>query len=409
MRPWAVIAKKEVREQLRSKRTLASLVIVPIGMWLLVGLMHAFMFGMMTPESPLATPMDMHLTVEDQGVFGQIAKEVILTVAGNMNVIVHEVPADEGKDLVEKGDTVLYVLIPEDFTERLLTENRSRVEIWVDMTSTRASAVAQAIMVALKETIEQRRFHLEADQKAIRKLPLTLMMLSLMLITSAIWGPMPFITTSFAGEREKKTLEVLLVTPVERRSILLGKLLAAGFAAAIYMGSSMVGLVIYNSLVGWATAGVMEEFTSPTLTLEQAAVILLAAVLTVLLSASVGIVISCLARSVKDAESYYSAIFMLTVMPLFGVLWMRFEDLPLALRAFMLAVPFTHGILIVNNAVIYGLEWQNMAISIAYMLAWSIGALVLGAKLFEREEIVETRRIRRFRKPSWLRKLFSSR
>ena len=33
-----------------------------------------------------------------------------------------------------------------------------------------------------------------------------------------------------------------------------------------------------------------------------------------------------------------------------------------------------------------------------YMLAWAVGALLVGAKLFEREEIVETRKVRRARR-----------
>ena len=398
MRPWAIIAKKEIKEQLRSRRTLLTLIIVPFLVWVGVGLMHAFLFGSMTPQGPLAAPMDMHLTVLDpedgNGTFGLLAKEIILSVAMNMSVNVHEVSYEEGMRLVERSETVLYVLIPEDFTENLTLYGFGIVEMWIDPTSPRASTVASAIEAGLS-ILEQRRYEVRADMRAIRAVPFTLLMLSFMLIFSAMWGPMPVITTSFAGERERKTLEVLLATPVKRTSILLGKLLAAGFAAAIYMGSSIAGMGVYNWLMSWATAGALAGAERAVLTAEQALVVIAAALLTVLLSSSLGIVISCFARTTRDAESYYSALFTLPMMLIAGTAMMRFEDLPILMQAVVLAIPFSHGVLMINNALIYGKPWHVVAASASYMLAWALGALLVGAKLFEREEIVETRKIRR--------------
>ena len=398
MRPWAVIAKKEIKEQLRSRRTLLTLIIVPFLVWVGVGLMHAFMFGAMTPGGPLAAPMDIYLTVLDpedgNGTFGLAAREIIMAVAANLSATVHEVPYEEGRALVERGEITLYIVIPENFTESLVETGVGVVEIWIDPTSPRASAAAAAIEAGLS-ILEQRRYEILADERAIRAVPFTLLMLSFMLIFSAMWGPMPVITTSFAGEREKKTLEVLLATPVKRTSILLGKLLAAGFAAAIYMGSSVAGMGVYNWLMIWATAGAITRAGSMVLTVEQGLVVIAAALLVVLLSASIGIVISCFARTTRDAESYYSALFTLPMMLIAGTAMMRFEDLPLALQLIMLAIPFSHGVLMINNTLIYGKPWHVVAASALYMLAWAVGALILGARLFEREEIVETRKIKR--------------
>ena len=401
MRPWAVIALKEIREQLRSRKTLFTIIITPALVWLAVGFMHAVLFGAMVPGGPMTQPMDMHLTVEDEGELGQLARQVIYAVAANMNVVVHEVPAPEGEELVREGDTVLYVRVPANFTEALVQQGVGTVEVWVDPTSVRARAVAAAIEGALRSTFEQRLRTLQVRERLIRHVPFALLMLSFMLVMSAMYGPMPVITTSFAGEREKKTLEVLLVTPVKRTSILLGKLLAAGFAAAIYLASNAVGLAAYNAIVAWALAGAgVGEVGggAPALSPEQALLVIGAAALTVLLSSSLGVVISCFAKSVKDAETYYSTIFMVPIMMLAGTFAMRFEELPLAMRLVLLAVPFTHAMLMINNVVIYGRPWHTALLNALYMLAWAVGALLAGAKLFEREEIVETRKVRRARR-----------
>ena len=397
MRPWAVIARKEIKEQLRTRKMLITLIVTPIGMWVMVGLIHALIFGMATPGGPVATTLDLYLTVEDDGAFGLLAKGIIYNMSSPMNVEVHEVSAEEGMELVEKGDIALYIRIPANFTELLLNEGRAEIEVWIDPTSMRAAGVAEAISAAIKSAIEEHVRLVDVERHLIRAVPFTLLMISFMLVFSALWGPMPVITTSFAGEREKKTLEVLLVTPVKRTSILLGKLLAAGFAAAVYLVSNVIGLAIYNSMVMWAVGGAAGQFgmTSFVLTFEQALIVILAALLSVLLSASIGIVISCFARTVKDAESRYSAVVMAPIMFSMAIFYMRFEDLPLVMRLLIWAIPFSHGILMVQGAIIYGQPWYATLASALYMLAWIIGALVVGAKLFEREEIVETRKIKR--------------
>lgn len=397
MRPWAVIAKKEIKEQLRTRKMLITLIITPIGMWVMVGLIHALMFGMATPTGPVATTLDLYLTVEDDGPFGLLAKDIIYNMSSLMNVEVHEVSADEGMELVREGDIALYIRIPANFTELLLDKGRAEMEIWIDPMSMRAASVAEAISLAVKNAIEEHVRLVDVDRHLIRTVPFTLLMISFMLVFSALWGPMPVITTSFAGEREKKTLEVLLVTPVKRTSILLGKLLAAGFAAAIYLGSNVIGLAIYNAMVMWAVGGAAGRFglTGFVLTFEQSLIVILAALLSVLLSASIGIVISCFARTVKDAESRYSAIMMIPLTFTMATFYMRLEDLPLFLRLLIWAIPFSHGILMVQGAIIYEQPWHATLASALYMLAWIVGALVVGAKLFEREEIVETRKVKK--------------
>jgi ABC-type Na+ efflux pump permease subunit len=60
---------------------------------------------------------------------------------------------------------------------------------------------------------------------------------------------------SFAGEKERKTLEALLYTPTTDRELLLGKLLAA-WLPAVAVG--LIGFVAYSivaNVAGWSTMG----------------------------------------------------------------------------------------------------------------------------------------------------------
>ncbi|UCH58493.1 MAG: ABC transporter permease subunit, partial [Anaerolineales bacterium] len=72
-----------------------------------------------------------------------------------------------------------------------------------------------------------------------------------------IWGWVPFllvsgvVADSFAGERERHTLETLLASRLSDRSILAGKLLAAlGYGWGITLVSLLVALVTINVVHG---------------------------------------------------------------------------------------------------------------------------------------------------------------
>ena len=87
----------------------------------------------------------------------------------------------------------------------------------------------------------------------------------MLLVHTQLWPPLfllvPFIVAnviaadSFAGERERHTLESLLYTPPDDATLFAGKLLAAGLPGVL---ASLLGFVLYVAVVmviGRATAG----------------------------------------------------------------------------------------------------------------------------------------------------------
>mgnify|MGYP000386118430 CR=1 FL=1 len=405
MSAWLVVAKKEVIEQLRSKRTLVTIVVVPILVWIGLAGMYAIILGGLTTGGPFATPIDVYLTVEDKGPYGVLVQQAVVNASKQVNARVHEVTVEEAQRLIEEGDVVLYIRVPENFTATLNASHVGVLEIWLDPTSQRANLVLGQVMSVVQDVVEAPENQLVVQVRRIRHAPTGFLIASFILVMSAIYGPLPVVTTSFAGERERKTLEVLLATPVERRSILTGKLAAAGFTAAVYIVANLIGMGVYAGIMKVAleqaiTPGVAEfaEIGLAGVTWWQMGVILAAVGLTVLMAAAVGVVISSLARSVRDAETYFSAFFMLPVMLMAINIGTRLEDLPFAVQALIYAIPFSHGALLINNALIYNKPWPILAASILYMVATIAIAILIGAKLFEREEIVETRKPLRRRK-----------
>ena len=70
------------------------------------------------------------------------------------------------------------------------------------------------------------------------------MMLPLLLIIFLFSGAMATSVESIAGEKERGTIATLLLTPVKRREIALGKILALGIVSLVSAASSFIGLIL---------------------------------------------------------------------------------------------------------------------------------------------------------------------
>jgi ABC-2 type transport system permease protein len=139
--------------------------------------------------------------------------------------------------------------------------------------------------------------------------PLTLLFwawVPLMLVSSAI-------ADSFAGERERHTLETLLVSPLPDRAILLGKVAAAvGYGWGTTLAALLIALVTLNLAFG---QGQLLLFP-PIIAVGGFALSLLGAGLV----ASAGVLVSLRAASVQQAQQSLSlAIMLLLFVPVFGV------------------------------------------------------------------------------------------
>jgi ABC-2 type transport system permease protein len=118
-----------------------------------------------------------------------------------------------------------------------------------------------------------------------------------------IWLPVFLVATmiceSFAGERERKTLETLLASRLDDRTILFGKLAAAvGYGWGLAMSSLVLGLITVNVVHGHG----------PLILLPAATVLLVAtfSLLASTLAASAGVLISLRASTVRQAQQTLS-------------------------------------------------------------------------------------------------------
>ena len=136
-----------------------------------------------------------------------------------------------------------------------------------------------------------------------------------------------------AGEKERGTLEALLVTPVARLNIVLGKFLAtlvfglmAAFMAILgyVLGGTVLRAMFAPQLGGDASEIVSIMGGSLTVTPLGVGLLLVSALLLAAVVAAVLICIAMLARTYKEAQTYIAPLSFLLIIPAVGLQFAEF-------------------------------------------------------------------------------------
>ncbi len=129
-----------------------------------------------------------------------------------------------------------------------------------------------------------------------------------------------------AGEKERGSLETLLVSSASRLEIYMGKLLTVALSGFISAMASIVGLIISGQMVGSDAGGgedSMQIYSLLSGIIEPKSILLLLAILLPLniFFAAVTLMLSIYARSFKEAQSMITPLMIFIVFPsIFGML-----------------------------------------------------------------------------------------
>lgn len=218
---------------------------------------------------------------------------------------------------VREGRAELLIVFPQDFDEAIKDYSPSlgtpapNVRIYYNSAETKsltAYSTATALLSAYEETLankfdvnrpatENDLFDLaDAQSTARTALAMVVPMVLLMLLFS---GCMSVAPESIAGEKERGTIATLLVTPVKRGSVAIGKILALSVIALLSGLSSALGLVLsLPKLMGSAGGGL----TLSMFGFGDIVAILAVILSTVLIFVTLISIISAYAKSVKEAS-----------------------------------------------------------------------------------------------------------
>ncbi len=249
--------------------------------------------------------------------------------------------------------------------------------------------VAPDVLVIKKSTIIKGKVKYDVDPAMLSgllmsqsiALPITIMIL----LTYAV----QIAATSVAMEKEEKTLETLLTLPMDRLSILLGKLSGSIIVAAVGAIAYMAG---YSYLLGSAMSGIPAganlDLAALGLTPSFQGYLLLGVSLfvTMLSALALAVIMSAFAEDVRSAQSFVGYIYPLIFFPSFALIYLDINALPLAIRILFYAIPFSHPI-IASRAVIMDDYW-TATFGIIYVLAFTMIVMYAASRLFATEKIL---------------------
>ena len=387
------IIKKEFARFFGDRQLLFTTVIMP---GLLIYIIYSFMGMGMKKMANEGANEDVILQVENlPESMLPILKEIPNTTLMPMPLLEDDVKNLENKDL----DVVL-MRFPEAFDEKVAAFDPQsgmaapNVEIYYNSANNASSRVYHIIEASLSAYEDQlsNRFDInradseEAQFDMANKddvlgsiLSKLIPMLILMMLFSGVMAIAP---SSIAGEKERGTIATLLVTPLKRNELALGKVVSLSGIALLSGISSFIGIVLSLPKMIQADEAGIElglNYTSADYT-----VLLLIILSSVLIMASAVSLLSALAKDVKNAGTMITP-FMLVVM-FCGLTPMFQSGTPESLTTYL--IPFYNSIQVMTAVFAHEMRWMPVIVTLAANVVYT-GFAVWGlTRMFNSEKVM---------------------
>ncbi len=323
-----VIFWKELRETLRDRRTLfgavvSPLVIVPLIVW---------GGGWFMRQQQLSDAKKSYaIAVEG----AQSAPGLTAWLQRDTGLKIVPIFSAGDQSSVARHKLSCAVVIPPDASRKLDSNETATITILIDSAndvSQAAAARVQSEIAAYSSTIRAARLE-QARLSPQFGTPLTvvrqsvkgsgspvMLLLSVLLpyflTLNALTGGMYAANDQIAGEKERGTLETLLVSPASRRDIVVGKFCAVACICLLSGILSVTGMALPLALHAPGIAGVNAAgLGSVHLSPAALAIIFLAQIPLALLCTGLLIAASTLARNQKEVQVYQTPLVLAVVLP----------------------------------------------------------------------------------------------
>ncbi|MBQ2604185.1 MAG: ABC transporter permease [Clostridia bacterium] len=323
-----VVFRKEMARFLGDRRLFFTTVILP-------GLLIFIMYNIM--GNVMADTIGSKLTAETNVYAVNIPKGVKnLVESGAFNVtVISEDEIENAKKEIEEKNITLCIVFPKDFENSVNNFNPNlrkqtvpNVEIYyssADMASSAAysrivdildvyeSAVSNVFDVNFAaNSQDQEKYDIATNEQTTGTLFASL--LPMMLMTLMYSSCMALAPESIAGEKERGTFATLLITPVPREQIALGKVLALSCMALLSGLSNFLGTVLsmpalMSSVMETSDTSISVAVYTP----KDFGLLILVILSTVIMYVTVISVLSTIAKTVKEASTL-TLPFMMAVM-----------------------------------------------------------------------------------------------
>lgn len=382
------IIRKEFARFFKDRSLVMTTILLP---GVLIYLIYSFMGdGMMkefmTDENYVAKAYVQNMPDELSPAFEQLSAEWTAVSASEI---------DDTKALIQNKEADVLIVFPEDFSAKVAAydvkggEAAPNVEIYYNSTETE-SANLRTILVDMLDQYEAsmaNKFDINAGDGVFNLASekdmtgqVFAMLLPMLLMTFMFSGCMSVAPESIAGEKERGTIATLLVTPMKRSALALGKVISLSCIALLSGLSSFVGTMLsMPKLMG------TEEGVSAAVYVVTDYLMLLGIILTtVLVMVSLIAIISALAKSIKAASTAVSPlmiiVMVISLMPMFG------GDGEKSLAMFF--VPLYNSVLCIHGIFSFTYQPVQIVVTIVMNLLYAGALSWVLTRMFNSEKVM---------------------
>ncbi|MDE2125919.1 MAG: ABC transporter permease [Armatimonadetes bacterium] len=387
-----LIFRKETRELFRDKRTLWSVIISPLVVTPLLLALMGLLIGTQAQKE--------HDKVIRVGVVGRMPTDLQTMLTPARTIDFTPIAADRVDHAILSRKLSAAISLPVGAERDLAAGKAISVPVLADEGNQDSQAAAARVTGALDAVSQQ----IVTMRLAARGIPadfahpirmvqqplahggtpataILAIMLPYVLALAAFSGGIYAAFDQVAGEKERGTLEALLVTPASRSDIVLGKFTAVVSASILSSVLSVVGMILAFSIPGkamsWLSQGGL-RLSLPAIATTLAVILPLAVLFAALLLA-----VSTFARNQKEAQTYMAPLFMMVVLPAMASMFIG-TDAGIG----MAFAPVLNVALIIKQALSGAYHPVFIATAILSSSVYASVALRFATRLFNKESVL---------------------
>ena len=311
------VFRKELIDGARDRRSISSLAFSAI----ISPLLFALMFTVAAERRKNAD----EITLPVEGV--EYAPAFVTWLTQQSGVTIVAPPKDAEKAVASRAEDVV-LIIDKDFAKAMSRAVPASVKLVSDVTRDSARPkvarvrglvsqysgltgglrlIARGVAPSVATAVRIEEVEVSSSQQ---RLATQLSILPLLLVIAALTGSMQLAIDSTAGERERGSLEPLLLNPVSRGALATGKWLASSLFGCGAVLFSMVLTVSVMRRVPWHDLGIRFRVTDAELMSLLAIILPLALFLSAIVMFA-----STFARSFKEAQTYLGVLMLIPMLP----------------------------------------------------------------------------------------------
>ena len=387
-----LICIKELVGTIRDRRTIIAMIFIPLIFYplLFAGIGYFSQLGTVKSEEA-----NSKVIINGAEFAPQLVK--YLRDHEKIEIIIIE---DDSSNKLQNGDIQAVLVIPSDYKDKIEQEEPNKLILKYDATEVKSrigkQRIGQIIEKYQGEILLQRLSRLDLKEEFLTPLILQeeniattekiagsflAVLLPYLIIILIFTGAMHTAVDITAGEKERGTIATLLVSQISRLEIVLGKCFVVMLISFTSMVLGLFGLTLAFLLSTSIAGGI--EGVQFRISIHTIFLLFLVLFPLVGLASAVLVMVGIFARNIREASSYITPIYMLTIF--LGIISIS-QGMELTGKMFL--VPILNSSFVFKELLMGKIYWNHILTTFSANTIIAGIALLGATRLFSKEEVL---------------------